>query len=201
VNGVRVDIGAVELQALGQALPGDYNLDGVVDAADNVLWRKTLANIVAPYSGADGNGNGVIDQDDLAVWRSNFGRSLAPAASSAASASADPRQELDAKNAAVQTSAGTTPRQIFGPSPKVASFEELGTAKPAHLRRDITAESAAHFDQLISSWYLSLAAHLPANQHIAVGIDSVAESTNPCSQGENHSLATSLDIVLANWIA
>jgi hypothetical protein len=74
------------------ALPGDYNLDRTVDAADYVVWRNSVGNTVTTFSGADGNGNGNIDQPDYQVWRANFGRTLpAPtglAASSAATASA-----------------------------------------------------------------------------------------------------------------
>jgi hypothetical protein len=60
-------------------LPGDYNLDRAVDAADYVLWRATLGNTATAFSGADGNGDGVIDQPDHQVWRSNFGATLPPA--------------------------------------------------------------------------------------------------------------------------
>jgi uncharacterized delta-60 repeat protein len=57
-------------------LVGDYNQNNVVDAGDFVLWRKTLGNAVANYSGADGDGDGMVDQDDLAVWKANFGNTL-----------------------------------------------------------------------------------------------------------------------------
>ena len=50
------------------ALPGDYNGDGSVDAADYVVWRKSLGENVTPYSCADGSGNGLVDQDDYSVW-------------------------------------------------------------------------------------------------------------------------------------
>jgi hypothetical protein len=53
-------------------LAGDYNGNGVVDAADYVIWRKTL-NQVAPGLPADGNNNGQIDPGDYSIWRSNFG--------------------------------------------------------------------------------------------------------------------------------
>jgi hypothetical protein len=52
---------------------GDYNDDGVVDTADYTLWRNTMGEDVADYSGADGNGNGMIDQGDYLVWKRNFG--------------------------------------------------------------------------------------------------------------------------------
>ena len=59
------------------ALPGDYNLNGVVDAADYTVWRDTLGSNVAPFSGADGDGGGIVDQADYDVWRDHFGQTLA----------------------------------------------------------------------------------------------------------------------------
>jgi hypothetical protein len=77
--------------AVGPTLPGDYNGNGAVDAADYVVWRKTLDTSVPNYSGADGNGNGVVDQDDHAVWRAHFGQTLpAEAGSLVAAAPAAP---------------------------------------------------------------------------------------------------------------
>ena len=65
-------------------LPGDYNLNHSVDAADYVLWRKTTGTSVPqPYSGADGDGNSVVNANDYTVWRSHFGNT-SPGAGSAA---------------------------------------------------------------------------------------------------------------------
>ncbi len=58
---------------LGAVLVGDYNRNGVVDAADYVVWRKTLGQSVPGGSGADGDNNGIIEQNDYSVWRANFG--------------------------------------------------------------------------------------------------------------------------------
>jgi hypothetical protein len=52
-------------------LPGDYNHDGHVDAADYVVWRKTLNSTTS--LAADGSYNGVIDAADYNLWRSNVG--------------------------------------------------------------------------------------------------------------------------------
>jgi hypothetical protein len=80
VVGGQADIGAFEIQtSAGPALPGDYNENQVVDAADYVVWRKTLGDQVSRYEGADGNGNNSIDVDDFNVWRLNFGRSFGEA--------------------------------------------------------------------------------------------------------------------------
>ena len=52
-------------------LLGDYNLNGIVDAADYNLWRDTFGS--TDDLRADGNGNGIIDAADYNEWRDNFG--------------------------------------------------------------------------------------------------------------------------------
>jgi hypothetical protein len=55
-------------------LPGDYNNDGVVDAADYTVWRDAggVAG-VRPFSGADGNGDSRVNALDHAIWSVNYG--------------------------------------------------------------------------------------------------------------------------------
>jgi hypothetical protein len=55
-------------------LLGDYNLNGVVDAADYAVWRDTLGAAVTAFSGADGDGNGTVEAGDYDVWRAHFGQ-------------------------------------------------------------------------------------------------------------------------------
>ncbi|MEX2308382.1 MAG: right-handed parallel beta-helix repeat-containing protein [Pirellulales bacterium] len=99
VPGARIDMGAVERQPIPSAFFGDYNQNEVVDAADYVVWRKTIGNIIAAYSGADGSGNGSVGQEDYGVWRTHFGQELPPpGAGSGAAATAfgeSTVQELD----------------------------------------------------------------------------------------------------------
>lgn len=57
-------------------LTGDYNRNSIVDAADYVLWRKTL-NQMGMNLPADGNANDQVDAGDYDVWRSNFGKTAA----------------------------------------------------------------------------------------------------------------------------
>ena len=66
-----VHFGAKAVISVG--LLGDYNGNGVVDAADYVVWRNTLGTNVSNGTGADGSGNGVIDTADYGVWRAQFG--------------------------------------------------------------------------------------------------------------------------------
>ena len=57
-------------------LPGDYNHNGVVDAADYTVWRDSLGKSGIGLA-ADGNQNGMIDPGDYDVWKMNFGQSSA----------------------------------------------------------------------------------------------------------------------------
>jgi hypothetical protein len=64
-------------------VPGDYNDDGTVDAADYVVWRKhENTNTVLPN---DPEG-GVIDIDQFNIWRENFGMTEGAGGGSNASA-------------------------------------------------------------------------------------------------------------------
>ncbi len=54
-------------------IPGDFNLDGLVNAEDELVWQASqgafgVANLVA-----DADGDGDVDMDDRAIWQQNFG--------------------------------------------------------------------------------------------------------------------------------
>jgi hypothetical protein len=57
-------------------VPGDYNGNGIVDAADYTVWRDTLGSMTDLR--ANGNNTGAsankIDQADYAFWKSHFGQ-------------------------------------------------------------------------------------------------------------------------------
>jgi hypothetical protein len=57
------------------ARPGDYNQDGSVDAADYVVWRRSVGQTGAGLA-ADGNGDSLVNQADHDLWRSNFGATI-----------------------------------------------------------------------------------------------------------------------------
>jgi hypothetical protein len=73
VSGGRIDIGAFEVQIAGPALPGDYNENGIVDAADYVLFRKYEGTNTPLANDAIG---GVIGPAHYEQWTANFGESL-----------------------------------------------------------------------------------------------------------------------------
>lgn len=58
------------------AVPGDYNGNGVVDAADYVVFRNSFGQTAAGLP-ADGNNNGTIDNGDYTFWKERFGNTAA----------------------------------------------------------------------------------------------------------------------------
>ena len=52
---------------------GDYNHNGVVDAADYTIWRSSLGQM-GPGLAADGDGDNSVTQSDYNIWKANFGQ-------------------------------------------------------------------------------------------------------------------------------
>jgi len=53
-------------------LPGNFNGDGIVDAADYTVWRDHLGEANEAILNGNGDGLNGIDQDDYALWKANF---------------------------------------------------------------------------------------------------------------------------------
>jgi hypothetical protein len=154
------------------ALPGDYNLDRSVDAADYALWRNSVGNSVTAFSSADGNGNGKIDQPDYQVWRANFGRTLpAVAPPIAASASVDPATAPDQASSLaeeVQRHSLKMKRREAAPSPLAsdALFALFGLQPRP---RQVAATSPRSF---------AMPTHTSGNANLLVAVDRVFGDRN-----------------------
>jgi autotransporter-associated beta strand protein len=93
-SGFTVDYGTgfnsqITLNASGPGgVAGDYNQNGVVDAADYVLWRNSLGPGSLPNEG--GISPGVVDTADYNFWRSRFGATSGAASALGAHAVPEP---------------------------------------------------------------------------------------------------------------
>ena len=64
-----------EVIYIGEAppkLPGDFNNDGIVDAADYTVWRNNLGAAEWVLNG-NGNGSGLVDGEDYTLWKNKLG--------------------------------------------------------------------------------------------------------------------------------
>lgn len=55
---------------------GDYNHNGIVDAADYTVWRDSLGQTGSGLA-ADGNGDHAVTPADYDLWKSQFGQTVA----------------------------------------------------------------------------------------------------------------------------
>ncbi|TWT72732.1 Peptidyl-prolyl cis-trans isomerase A precursor [Posidoniimonas polymericola] len=84
-NIFRSDLVFVNSVSVLDVPDGDYNFDGVVDAADYTVWRNSNGSTTEVE--ADGNGDGIVNTLDLQLWEVAYG---AAAASLTAGGSAAP---------------------------------------------------------------------------------------------------------------
>ena len=100
-------------------LAGDYNADGVVDAADYTVWADNFGS--STNLAADGNGDGVVDAADYTMWRDGAATDSGPEGYAAWAAN---------YGATLATSAATTPE----PTAAVALLLGCGLAVGRRIR-------------------------------------------------------------------
>lgn len=67
---INYDATSVSIEVV-EGLPGDYNQNGTVDAADYTVWRDNLGSLTSlPNDDTAG-----VDQDDYTRWKTHFGES------------------------------------------------------------------------------------------------------------------------------
>jgi hypothetical protein len=62
----------------GSTLLGDYNHNGIVDAADYIVWRTSFG-LTGSGLAADGNSDNAVTQLDFDIWRKHFGEAAGAA--------------------------------------------------------------------------------------------------------------------------
>ena len=68
---------------VGPVLPGDYNGDGTVDAADYTVWRDAMAAGATSLLN-EHDSPGSVDEADYLVWKNHFGETAGSGASALA---------------------------------------------------------------------------------------------------------------------
>lgn len=143
----RIDRFAYQLITPGAAIPGDYNADGTVDAADYSVWRDTLGQ-TGTSLGADGDRDGAVTQDDYDVWVANYGatavsQSLSLATAPVATPNPQPADEQPAPAAAVADEATPAQAEPLGPAfALVSSSSSQSLAAPSVARSSPSPEAA-----------------------------------------------------------
>jgi hypothetical protein len=71
-------------------VPGDYNNDGTVNAADYVIWRKKLGTTFQLPNEVSGVTPGSVTQEDYTAWRARFGNTSGAGSGATVSAVPEP---------------------------------------------------------------------------------------------------------------
>lgn len=66
--------GHVETYGAAAVLPGDFNADGTVDAADYTVWRDNLGRAGEDMLLGAGDRSGRVDRGDYDLWKQNYGQ-------------------------------------------------------------------------------------------------------------------------------
>ena len=77
-------IDSASLVATPAGIPGDFNDDGVVNAADYTVWRDNLGATDESTLNGNGSSNGVVDAADYNLWVANYGEGSEASSISAA---------------------------------------------------------------------------------------------------------------------
>jgi predicted outer membrane repeat protein len=78
VAGAAVDVGSLELPVFVPGLAGDYNSDGIVNAADYTVWRNNLGALI--WLPNEIVSFGAVTQEDYDVWKAHYGDTAAAGA-------------------------------------------------------------------------------------------------------------------------
>ncbi|MEM8677788.1 MAG: Calx-beta domain-containing protein [Planctomycetota bacterium] len=122
-------------------LPGDGNLDGVVDGQDFITWNANKFSANDAYSNGDFNADGVVDGQDFITWNANKFQSsnliapLTPTDSTVAESVEAPIQVM------TQEVVATAPVQRSSARPVIRTLEPL-----AH--QDVDEEDARYEDNV-----------------------------------------------------
>ena len=136
---------------------GDYNQDTNVDAADYVVWRKTLGTTGVPAnSGADGE----IGQGDYDVWTANFGETAPPGAGTGASR----ESRVESQESSAELLETGFRIAVFGLEFGERRESRVKSREPGH----VTAAARRWWDDALVAWLASRTVDQREDDHVDV---------------------------------
>jgi autotransporter-associated beta strand protein len=105
-------------------LAGDYNMSGIVDAADYDVWRSSFGNAAIPNR--DPSATGPVGAADFTIWRANLGHMVNSTAG--LSAATVPEPTALATLLAATSLAGLARPRRRRPSPRAATSANAATS-------------------------------------------------------------------------
>ncbi|MBL9161663.1 MAG: hypothetical protein JNL18_02855 [Planctomycetaceae bacterium] len=67
----------ITLRAIGLMENADFNMDGIIDGGDLLIWQRNFGTGTGLATG-DANSDGLVNSADLDIWRQQFGSSPGP---------------------------------------------------------------------------------------------------------------------------
>jgi hypothetical protein len=71
--GIVYSAATAPLSTAKALIPGDINMDGLVDVADYNIWAANVGAQCATWAMGDLNGDGLVDVADYNIWAANVG--------------------------------------------------------------------------------------------------------------------------------
>lgn len=170
-------------------LPADLSGNGIVDAADFIIWRHNVGRRVPAYAAGDANGDRLINDLDRTVVVANFGQTLSLGAAALVTAAIEEGDEIIEASADVAAGGATIEFGLLN-----ADSETSPLAKDT--RCNLAASTSQRNQQLLLLLAINRAYRAPVTES-----PQIAERT-PALNDEHQpfdSEFTTFDAALATW--
>jgi hypothetical protein len=125
--------GVVAYGAITTGVPGDYNSNGIVDAADFVVWRNSVDSTTLVNRGP--GIVGPVGESDYDFWRSRFGATAGSGTALASTAVPEPNMCWLAALAALCVAAKRISRSLTGTGRGVLNIESVEASGRSNFER------------------------------------------------------------------
>ena len=182
-NGGHAGLGADDVFCFGN-LPGDFNRDGSVDAADYIALKQAFGSrTTSAGASADFDGSGAVDYGDLLTLMGSFGQRFVatfcpPALAAAQAAPMVAATTVETPTAPATAMAAPDPASA-GPAPAIVNETDTELAAPEPVASEAAAGAANQAvltaDEAIST----------ANQVVLTANDAVLPADQPIATADD----------------